>query len=68
MKENKDKGEKLRERQKHTEEARQEFGTEAGEDSTKYGEFVCSYFAWLSLPEQKKKSKELQDITKDKQQ
>ena len=25
---------------------------EVGEDSTKYGEFVSSYFAWISLPEQ----------------
>ena len=26
---------------------------EAGEDGTKYGEFISSYFAWVSLPEQK---------------
>lgn len=37
---------------------------EVGEDSTKYGEFVSSYFAWISLPEQKEKAKKLQDITK----
>ena len=26
---------------------------EVGEDATKYGEFVSSYFAWISLPNQK---------------
>ena len=37
---------------------------EIGEDSTKYGEFVSSYFAWVSLPEQKEKVEELENITK----
>ena len=37
---------------------------EIGEDSTKYGEFVSSYFAWISLPEQKEKAKRLENITK----
>ena len=37
---------------------------EVGEDSTKYGEFVSSYFAWISLPEQKEKAKRLENITK----
>ena len=37
---------------------------EVGEDSTKYGEFVSSYFAWIPLPEQKKKAKELNEMTK----
>ena len=37
---------------------------EVGEDSTKYGEFVSSYFAWIPLPEQKEKAKRLQNITK----
>ena len=31
---------------------------EVGEDATKYGEFVSSYFAWVSLPEQKEKVEE----------
>ena len=35
---------------------------EIGEDSTKYGEFVSSYFAWI--PEQKENAKRLQNITK----
>ena len=38
---------------------------EVGEDATKYGEFISSYFAWVSLPEQKKKVERLQDITKE---
>ena len=37
---------------------------EVGEDTTKYGEFVSSYFAWISLPEQKEKAKRLENITK----
>lgn len=42
------------------------FKTEEGEDATKYGEFVCSYFAWVPLEEQKEKVKKLQNITEDK--
>ena len=37
---------------------------EVGEDATKYGEFISSYFAWVSLPDQKEKVKELENITK----
>lgn len=37
---------------------------EVGEDSTKYGEFISTYFAWISLPEQKENAKRLQEITK----
>lgn len=42
---------------------------EVGEDATKYGEFISSYFAWVSLPKQKEKVEELENITKkeDKQ-
>lgn len=39
---------------------------EVGEDATKYGEFISSYFAWVSLPQQKEKVEELQNITKKK--
>lgn len=39
---------------------------ETGEDATKYGEFISSYFAWVSLPEQKNIVKKLENITKDK--
>lgn len=37
---------------------------EVGEDSTKYGEFISTYFAWIPLPEQKENAKRLQEITK----
>ena len=37
---------------------------QVGEDATKYGEFISSYFAWISLPEQKEKAKKLENITK----
>ena len=39
---------------------------EVGEDSTKYGEFISSYFAWISLPNQKERAEELQNMTKRK--
>lgn len=39
---------------------------EVGEDSTKYGEFISSYFAWISLPNQKEKVEELENMTKKK--
>ena len=37
---------------------------EIGEDTTKYGEFVSSYFAWVSLPQQKGRVNELEEMTK----
>ena len=37
---------------------------EVGEDSSKYGEFISSYFAWVSLPNQKEKVAELENMTK----
>ena len=37
---------------------------EVGEDATKYGEFVSSYFAWVSMPEQKKIVEKLENATK----
>ena len=40
--------------------------SEVGEDTTKYGEFISSYFAWVSLPKQKEKVEELENITKKK--
>lgn len=53
---------------KQEKEEQVEYGVaEVGEDATKYGEFISSYFAWVSLPEQKEKVEELQDITKQKQ-
>ena len=37
---------------------------EVGEDTTQYGEFVSSYFAWVPLPEQKEKVEEMSKMTK----
>lgn len=34
------------------------------EDSTKYGEFISSYFAWLTLEKQKEIVDRLEDSTK----
>lgn len=36
------------------------------EDTTKYGEFVSSYFAWMTLSEQKENAKEMEEMTRDK--
>ena len=33
------------------------------EDTTKYGEFVSSYFAWLTLEKQKQKVNEMESMT-----
>ena len=42
-----------------------EFGVEeVGEDATKYGEFISSYFAWVSLKDQKNRAGELENMTK----
>lgn len=35
------------------------------EDATKYGEFISSYFAWLTLDRQKKNAKEMEEMTKN---
>ena len=56
-----------RETKKEEKEKQVEYGVaEVGEDATKYGEFISSYFAWVSLPQQKEKVEELQNITKKK--
>ncbi len=34
------------------------------EDTTKYGEFISSYFAWITLEKQKETAKNLENITK----
>lgn len=39
---------------------------EVPEDATQYGEFISSYFAWKSLPEQKNIVNKLENITKSK--
>ena len=35
------------------------------ENTTKYGEFVPSYFEWMTLEEQKKRAEELNKMTKN---
>ena len=52
-------------KRKNMKKAKEEFGVEVGEDSTKYGEFISSYFAWVSLPKQKERVEELQNVTKE---
>lgn len=52
---------------KEEKEKQVEYGiAEVGEDATKYGEFISSYFAWVSLPEQKEKVEKLEEITEEK--
>ena len=41
--------------------------SEVGEDATKYGEFISTYFAWVSLPQQKDRVEELENMTKNKE-
>lgn len=36
------------------------------EDTTKYGEFVSSYFAWVTLEKQKQNAKDMDKMTKKK--
>ena len=47
--------------------AKEEIGNlEQYEDVTKYGEFVSSYFAWMSLEEQKVRTNKMENMTKEK--
>ena len=41
--------------------------SEVGEDATKYGEFISTYFAWVSLPKQKDRVEELENMTKNEE-
>jgi hypothetical protein len=36
---------------------------EVGEDSTKYGEFISSYFAWIPLDKQRETAEKLEKVT-----
>ncbi len=50
-----------------TQKMKTEIGSiEEVEDTTKYGEFVSSYFAWLTLERQKNKANEMEMIEKEK--
>ena len=42
---------------------------ETGEDATKYGEFVSSFFGWITPKHQKERAEELEKLgrTKEKQ-
>ena len=39
---------------------------EIGEDATQYGEFISSFFGWVSPEEQKEQVNKLENITKEK--
>ncbi len=53
-------------KEENTKNVNEKFEIEAGEDFTKYGEFVSSYFAWMPLQLQKEKAKKFEKITKKK--
>ena len=38
--------------------------SENGEDATKYGEFISTFFRWVPLKEQKETTKRLENISK----
>lgn len=61
-----EKKDKIQENKENQQVARRD-EPEVGEDSTKYGEFVSSYFAWIPLPEQKQKAEEMNKMTKKKE-
>ena len=47
--------------------AKEEIGNlENYEDATKYGEFVSSYFAWMTLEEQKIRTNKMENMTNKK--
>ena len=39
---------------------------EIGEDATQYGEFISSYFGWISPKDQKEQAQKLENITENK--
>ena len=39
---------------------------ESGEDVTKFGEFVSSFFGWITPKHQKEKAEELENLGKSK--
>ena len=39
---------------------------ESGEDATKYGEFVSSFFGWITPKHQKERAEELEKLGKEK--
>lgn len=45
---------------------KQKYPKEEIEDATKYGEFISSYFVWLTLDKQKENAKSMEEMTKQK--
>lgn len=43
------------------------YGEEEVEDTTRYGEFVTSYFAWVPMSKQKENVEKLENITKKRE-
>ena len=39
--------------------------TQVGEDATKYGEFISSFFKWDTISRQKKTAEKLENITEN---
>ena len=48
------------------EDKKNKINKEVGEDGTKYGEFIPSYFTWITLDGQKEKVEELEKMTEEK--
>ena len=43
-----------------------QFDSEISEDVTAYGEFLCSYFTWITPSRQKQRAEQLNEMTKNK--
>lgn len=43
----------------------EEFGSEIAEDTTRYGEFIPSFFSWSTYKQQQERAKTLSKIGKD---
>lgn len=56
----------MKENKKINQKENQEEKTIKEENATKYGEFVCTQFAWLPIDKQKEKTNEMDKMTKDK--
>jgi len=44
---------------------KEEKNLKENEDATKYGEFISSYFSWLTLNGQKQRAKDLDEMTRN---
>ena len=44
----------------------EQIDSDVGEDATQYGEFVCSYFAWIPLQDLKEKAEKMAKMTNAK--